>query len=173
MTGYSPEEIVTSFYRVILGREPDSGGYESNVNFLRNGATVESMLRGFSTGPEARKRFLSNFGIGATNDALRERFPVDYIPPPTEAGKTYARNCANGFFRRYMAGDVVLDVGYKGYDNPEGITVLPHAIGSHFAWKAAGCGRLRRPSQLHAKGGSPGVDSACLCDGDPKRRSAS
>jgi predicted SAM-dependent methyltransferase len=28
-----------------------------------------------------------------------------------------------------MAGDVVLDVGYKGYANPEGITVVPHAIG--------------------------------------------
>ena len=60
---------------------------------------------------------------------LEQRFPVDYIPPPAEAGKTYARNCANGFFRRYMSGDVVLDIGYKGYDNPKGITVLPHAIG--------------------------------------------
>ena len=28
-----------------------------------------------------------------------------------------------------MAGDVVLDVGYKGYVNPKGITVVPHAIG--------------------------------------------
>ena len=129
MSGYSHEEVLTSFYRVLLGREPDAGGYANYISFMENGEPVESILRAFSAGPEAQKRVLTGLGIAAPDDSVGQRFPVDYLPPPTEAGKTYSRYCVDGFFRRYMAGDVVLDVGYKGYDNPKGITVLPHAIG--------------------------------------------
>ncbi len=55
-------------------------------------------------------------------------FPPDHAPPG-EAGKSYARRVRTGFFERYCSGDVVLDVGYSGYDNPEGKTALPRAIG--------------------------------------------
>jgi len=55
-------------------------------------------------------------------------FPLDHSPPG-EAGKSYVRRIRTGFFERYCSGDVVLDVGYSGYDNPEGKTALPGAIG--------------------------------------------
>jgi SAM-dependent methyltransferase len=55
-------------------------------------------------------------------------FPLDHAPPG-EAGKSHARRVKTGFFERYCSGDVVLDVGYSGYDNPEGKAALPHAIG--------------------------------------------
>ena len=55
-------------------------------------------------------------------------FPIDHAPPG-EAGKSYARRVKTGFFERYCSGSVVLDVGYSGYDNPEGKTALPGAIG--------------------------------------------
>ncbi len=129
MSGYSPEEVLTSLYRILLGREPDSGGYAHHLNSMQEGASLESILRAFSSGPEAQKRLLTRLGIIGPDDPVRQRFPLDYMPPPTEAGKTYYRNCADGFFRRYMAGDIVLDIGYKGYNNPKGITVIPHAIG--------------------------------------------
>jgi predicted SAM-dependent methyltransferase len=35
----------------------------------------------------------------------------------------------SGFFDNYMSGDKILDVGYKGYDNPELRTVVPGATG--------------------------------------------
>ncbi len=129
MNGYSPEEVLTSLYRILLGRQPDAGGYADHLNSMRKGVPLELILRAFATAPEAQKRVLTRLGIFAPDDPLKQRFPPDYLPPPTEAGKTYHRHCADGFFRRYMAGDVVLDIGYKGYDNPKGITVIPHAIG--------------------------------------------
>jgi len=55
-------------------------------------------------------------------------FPLDFAPPG-EAGKSYARRIRTGFLARYCGGDVVLDVGYSGYDNPQGKAALPHAIG--------------------------------------------
>lgn len=55
-------------------------------------------------------------------------FPPDHAPPG-EAGKSYARRMRTGFFERYCSGDVVLDVGYSGYDNPERKTAVPGAIG--------------------------------------------
>jgi len=61
------------------------------------------------------------------NDPDR-RFPLDYAPPG-EAGKSYGRRVRTGFFERYCAGSVVLDVGFTGYDNPDRKAALPHAIG--------------------------------------------
>lgn len=55
-------------------------------------------------------------------------FPLDHAPPG-EAGKSYSRRIRTGFFDRYCSGDVVLDVGYTGYANPEGKAALPGAIG--------------------------------------------
>jgi SAM-dependent methyltransferase len=45
-----------------------------------------------------------------------------------EARKTLAAKLENGFFRRYMSGEHILDIGYRGYvDNVE--PILPQAIG--------------------------------------------
>ena len=68
----------------------------------------------------------AKFGSKNVNNKL---FPLDFKPPPTEAGRSYFARRASGFFDRFMSGDTVLDVGYKGYNNPEGITAVPHAIG--------------------------------------------
>lgn len=55
-------------------------------------------------------------------------FPIDYRPPG-EAGKSYQRRVRTGFLARYCSGPIVLDVGYSGYDNPDGLTAVPHAVG--------------------------------------------
>ena len=34
-----------------------------------------------------------------------------------------------GFLERFVGGSKVLDIGYKGYDNPKLLTIVPHAIG--------------------------------------------
>ncbi len=130
MDGFSPEEIVTLMYQIFLGRNPDSVGYAHYVDSLRMGKLpLENVLRSFLVGPEAQKRALAKLGFVASDDPTNKRFPLDYIPPPTEAGKSYYSHCVDGFFRRYMSGDVVLDVGHKGYNNPKGVTVIPSAIG--------------------------------------------
>lgn len=56
------------------------------------------------------------------------KWPADYNPPG-ESGKSYARRVRTGFFDRYCSGEVVLDVGFSGYDNPAGKAALPQAIG--------------------------------------------
>ena len=40
MSGYSPEEVVTSLYRILLERDPDPGGYANYIEFYptRNAA---------------------------------------------------------------------------------------------------------------------------------------
>jgi SAM-dependent methyltransferase len=53
--------------------------------------------------------------------------PLDW-PVLGEASKTFLRRLGNGFFRRYMAGPVILDVGYKGGE-PNAVPIFPHAIG--------------------------------------------
>lgn len=45
-----------------------------------------------------------------------------------EGRKTFQRFARDGFFDRYMSGDHVLDVGYKGYVK-DAHPILPHAIG--------------------------------------------
>ncbi len=49
-------------------------------------------------------------------------------PVKGEAGRTFNDKLKNGFFATYMAGDVTIDVGYRG--SFEGaVPILPHAIG--------------------------------------------
>jgi SAM-dependent methyltransferase len=57
------------------------------------------------------------------------RFPLDYDPGGAEVRKTYKLRVESGFFPKYLAGEIILDIGYKGADNPETRTVVPHAIG--------------------------------------------
>ncbi|KRI00005.1 hypothetical protein AO057_15710 [Curvibacter sp. PAE-UM] len=46
----------------------------------------------------------------------------------TESRHTYQKKIDSGFFSKYMNGDVVLDVGYKG-SRPDAVPVLKTAIG--------------------------------------------
>lgn len=46
----------------------------------------------------------------------------------TESRHTYQKKVDSGFFSRYMSGDLVLDVGYKG-SRPDAVPVLKNAIG--------------------------------------------
>jgi hypothetical protein len=56
-------------------------------------------------------------------------FPVPLNwPVKGEAGKTFIAKLISGFFRKYMSGSVILDVGYKG-GKEDAVPILPHAIG--------------------------------------------
>lgn len=117
-----------SLYRGIHGREPDPVGLALYSDALRTGTPLELIVSAFVNSDEFMKKFQKSFSHLLSEEANR-LFPIDFDPPPTEAGKTYFARRANGFFERFMAGNTVLDIGYKGYDNPRGITVVPHAIG--------------------------------------------
>jgi SAM-dependent methyltransferase len=57
----------------------------------------------------------------------RYEVPEDW-PVKGEAGRTFNEKLKNGFFSAYMAGEVTIDVGYRGaFDNA--VPILPHAIG--------------------------------------------
>ena len=45
-----------------------------------------------------------------------------------ETSKSAMRRSQNGFFEKYLAGDVILDIGYRG-SSPDAVPVLPRAIG--------------------------------------------
>lgn len=45
-----------------------------------------------------------------------------------ESRKAYAARCASGFWTRFLAGPVVLDIGYKGGE-PDAVPILEHAVG--------------------------------------------
>lgn len=52
--------------------------------------------------------------------------PRDW-PVGGEAARDFVRRLENGFFARYLAGEKVLDIGFRGYDGSA--PILPHAIG--------------------------------------------
>lgn len=56
-------------------------------------------------------------------------FPLDYDPGGAEVRKSYKERVESGFFKKYYSGNVVLDIGFKGADNPDNRTIVPHAIG--------------------------------------------
>ncbi len=45
-----------------------------------------------------------------------------------EVRKTYQSRIESGFFARYLSGEHILDVGYKG-SNPHAVPIMPHAVG--------------------------------------------
>ena len=49
-------------------------------------------------------------------------------PVKGEAGRTFNEKLKNGFFSAYMAGEVTIDVGYRGAFE-DAVPILPHAIG--------------------------------------------
>jgi SAM-dependent methyltransferase len=124
----TPEEIIGSFYRAILGREPDRGGLRTYADELRNGASLDHILSVFVQSDEFMRRIDKRLAHLFT-ERTQALFPVRYVPPPNEAGKTYFTRRANGFFDRFLSGEKILDIGFKGYANPRKMTVVPHALG--------------------------------------------
>ena len=57
----------------------------------------------------------------------RYEVPEDW-PVRGEAGRTFNEKLKNGFFSAYMAGEVTIDVGYRGAFD-DAVPILPHAIG--------------------------------------------
>ncbi|HEX9536338.1 MAG TPA: methyltransferase domain-containing protein [Stellaceae bacterium] len=57
----------------------------------------------------------------------RYEVPEDW-PVKGEAGRTFNDKLKNGFFSTYMAGEVTIDVGYRGAFE-DAVPILPHAIG--------------------------------------------
>jgi SAM-dependent methyltransferase len=57
----------------------------------------------------------------------RYEVPEDW-PVKGEAGRTFNEKLKNGFFSTYMAGEVTIDVGYRG-GFEDAVPILPHAIG--------------------------------------------
>ena len=53
--------------------------------------------------------------------------PEDW-PVKGEASRTFKQKLGNGFFSTYMAGEVTIDVGYRG-GHEEAVPIFPHAIG--------------------------------------------
>jgi Methyltransferase domain len=49
-------------------------------------------------------------------------------PVRGEAGRTFREKLNNGFFSAYMAGEVIIDVGFRG-GHGDAVPILPHAIG--------------------------------------------
>jgi SAM-dependent methyltransferase len=57
----------------------------------------------------------------------RHAVPEDW-PVKGEAGRTFGEKLRTGFFSTYMAGEVIIDVGYRGgYE--DAVPILPHAVG--------------------------------------------
>lgn len=123
-----PEEVarefVTQLYRSLLKREPDDGGLKTYVDLLCGGKPVGRIVDAFVSSDEFRILQLKTYG--ALPDS--ERFPLDYNPAG-ETGRSYVRRVAAGFFDKYCTGDVILDVGFAGYENPDNKTAVPGAIG--------------------------------------------
>jgi SAM-dependent methyltransferase len=57
----------------------------------------------------------------------KHKIPLDW-PVKGESSRTFLEKMTNGFFAAYMAGDVIIDVGYRGYED-DPVPIVPHAIG--------------------------------------------
>ena len=119
-------EFVTSLYRAILKREPDEGGLRHHVALYRDGEPLLDMMAAFLASHEYRR--LQADRLAAAKEYHASRFSLDY-DPPGEAGRSYRERLRSGFYERYCGGRTILDVGFSGYENPEGKTGVPGAIG--------------------------------------------
>ena len=72
---------------------------------------------------------MSAHEIASRSTVKLGRYDVpDDWPVKGEAGRTFKEKLKNGFFSTYMAGEVTIDVGYRG-GHDDAIPILPHAVG--------------------------------------------
>jgi SAM-dependent methyltransferase len=128
--------LVSILYQALLNRQPDSDGLEHYTGKLDAGAsTLHQVALEIVGGNEfvdkytrsSQKLNAALLQIGYTSEEATTF--LEYIPPPSEARKAYHLRLGIGLFARYCRGNVVLDVGFTGYQNPEKRTALPGAIG--------------------------------------------
>lgn len=122
--------FIADLYIAMLGREPDEAGLKHHMSRLLNGTPRTELIDHFLNSKEFFNRITKQAyarSAGQENP-MQSPFPADYSPPG-EAGRCYLRRLRSGFFDRYCSGDLVLDVGFSGYDNPESKAALPNALG--------------------------------------------
>jgi SAM-dependent methyltransferase len=91
------------------------------------------MTRGFDVSS-------GELGPESTAQLGRHAVPENW-PVKGEAGRTFREKLRNGFFSAYMAGDVIIDVGYRGgYE--DAVPILPHAVGVDFGFPGYDGSRL-------------------------------
>lgn len=115
---------LTAFYKMILLRDADAPGLDQFVSRLDAGSSgYEEVLGTFFTGPEfgvMHKRFIEHYVGSIPSQPPR--------PIGNEISKSFTQKEASGFFRKYIKGPNVLDIGYKG-GREDVEPVLPGAIG--------------------------------------------
>jgi SAM-dependent methyltransferase len=72
---------------------------------------------------------LDDHGVGSRDRVQLGPFsvPLDW-PVKGEIGKTFTLRLVNGFFRKYLSGPAILDIGFRGA-SADAVPILPHAIG--------------------------------------------
>lgn len=133
MTDDERNEFVSSMYRTFLLREPDEEGLAAHTQALSTGTvTIAQLVNVFANSNEYNQRRLkmaiADLYTKQGSEKLKSAFPEDFVTPG-EAGRSYLSRLRSGFLDKYCSGDVILDVGYSGYDNPNGVAGLPNAIG--------------------------------------------
>ncbi len=122
-------------YQTLLDREPNPQEVSDHLSRVNAESTLHALAREIVECAEfAGKHVRSDPGLSTKlvqpdpgpDDATRF---AEFVPPPTEAGKAYASRLREGFFGRYCRGEVVLDIGFAGYANPDKKASLPGAIG--------------------------------------------
>ena len=104
-------------YRLFLDREPESEEVVSDL--LRIANTTAELRRSFFDSPEYQR----NAGLTEIGGAV---VPLEW-PVRGEVSKDFVRRLRDGFFSRYLSGEKVLDIGFRGYEGSA--PILPHAIG--------------------------------------------
>lgn len=69
----------------------------------------------------------AKLGSRSTAQLGRHAVPEDW-PVKGEASRTFKEKLSNGFFSNYMAGEVIIDVGYRG-QYEDAVPIFPHAVG--------------------------------------------
>jgi len=131
--------IVHVLYKALLNRDPDPQGFAHYVGNLDNGEkTLHQVALDFVDSAEfAHLHSRSHLeSLPLTNKLLYAGYTQEdittftqFVPPPSQADKAYRLRLRSGFFARYCRGEMVLDVGFAGYANPENLPSLPGAIG--------------------------------------------
>jgi SAM-dependent methyltransferase len=122
-------------YQTLLDRNPNHQEILDHLTKVNAVSTLHELALEILNCPEFADRS-GRFGSELIDKLLHTDYDPDngsrfaaFVPPPTEAGKAYRLRLLEGFFARYCRGDVVLDVGFTGYANPDKKASLPGAIG--------------------------------------------
>jgi SAM-dependent methyltransferase len=106
-------------YRLFLDREPDNP--EVIAHHLQHSASTTELRHVFLSSAEYRTRNPGAFALDQ-GEVLRNWVVGG------EAGAHFIRRLESGFTARYLAGEKILDIGFRGYGGSE-TAILPHAIG--------------------------------------------